>query len=231
MNDSQRIAGWSAVLLGLSVIVAFGLLISTFMAMPAEAMEPANYALRLEVLGGRSPAQRAGVALGFGFQTLAGVLMFPALFGVYASTRKESEAGAVLALGMAALSIPFFLLLQLSGFSFVYLSAGFAGAAEGVQVARAEAQGYAERLSRVYEPIFWLFFTWATALWFGPMRRRFAPWLAWLGLGVGLVGVISTVGGVLVPVLEYVAPMALLVLAVWFIGLGASLLRPGSGVR
>jgi hypothetical protein len=50
-------------------------------------------------------------------------------------------------------------------------------------------------------------------------------------LGAGLLGVIGTVGGVVVPELEFLSPMALLVLVVWFVGLGVSLLRSSRAAR
>jgi len=232
MNDLRRIGGWSAILFGIVVVVAFGLETQTFFAMPADAMQPANSAGRLAVVGGMAPAQRSMLALGFGLETIAGLLMLPALLAVHAETKNESEARAALALGMATLGIPFFMLSHFSGFSLVQMSDGFGSAGEVVQAARAAAYGYAERLSTIYEPVFWLFFAWSAVLWLGPMRGRLFPrWLAWVGLGAALLGVIGTVGGVVVPELEYIAPLALLVLVVWFIGLGASLLRSSRAVR
>lgn len=232
MNDLKRIGGWSALLFGIAVLVAFGLFIPTFSAMPADAMQPANYAGRLAIVGGMTPAQRAGLALGFGLETVAGLLMFLALLAVHAETKNESEARAALALGMATLGIPFFMLAHFSGFSLVQLSDGFSSASEVVGAARSAAYGYAERLSTVYEPVFWFFFAWPAVLWLGLMRDRLFPrWLAWVGLGAALLGVISTVGGVVVPELEYLSPMALIVLVVWFIGLGVTLLRSSRGTR
>lgn len=232
MNDLQRIGGWSALLFGIAVIVAFGLYIPTFAAMPPDAMQPANSAGRLAVVGGMAPAQRAGLALGFGLETVAGLLMFPALLAVHAETKTEFESRAALALGMATLGIPFFMLSHFSGFSLVQLSEGFGSAGEVVQAARSAAYGYAERLSTVYEPVFWLFFTWSAVLWLGLMRDRlFLRRLAWVGLGAALLGVIGTVGGVVVPELEYISPLALIVLVVWFVGLGVSLLRSSRAAR
>ncbi len=228
MNDFQRIGGWCAILFGIAVVVAFSLEIPTLAAMPADAMQIENSAGRLAVVGGMTSAQRAGLALGFAFETLAGILMFPALLALHAEAKNESEARSTLALGMAALGIPFFMLSHFSGFSLVQMSNGFGSAGEVVQAARAAAYGYAERLSTVYEPVFWLFFAWSA----GVMRDRLFPrWLAWVGLGAALLGVIGTVGGVVVPVLEFLSPMALLVLVVWFIGLGVSLLRSGRAAR
>ncbi|HLC02733.1 MAG TPA: DUF4386 family protein [Anaerolineales bacterium] len=230
MNDLKRIGGWSAILFGIAVVVAFGLFIPTFSAMPADAMQIENSAGRLAVVGGMTSAQRAGLALGFAFETLAGILMFPALLALHAEAKNESEARSTLALGMAALGIPFFMLSHFSGFSLVQMSNGFGSAGEVVQAARAAAYGYAERLSTVYEPVFWLFFAWSAVLWLGLMSSGLFPrWLAWVGLAAALLGVIGTVGGVVVPVLEFLSPMALLVLVVWFIGLGVWLLRSGRG--
>jgi len=232
MNDLKRIGGWSAILFGIAVVVAFGLEIPTFVAMPADAMLPANSAGRLAVVSGMAPAQRATLALGFGFETIAGLLIFPALLAVYTETKNEYGARGTLALGMATLGIPFFMLSHFSGFSLVQMSASFGSASEVVQAARASTYGYAERLSTIYEPVFWLFFASSAILWFGLMRGRLFPrWQAWVGLGAGLLGVIGTVGGVVVPGLEYLSPLALLVLVVWFIGLGVSLLRSSRGVR
>ncbi len=232
MNDLKRIGGWSAILFGIAVVVAFGLEIPTFVAMPADAMQMENSAGRLAVVDGMAPAQKTMLALGFGFETIAGLLIFPALLTVYTETKNEYGARALLALGMATLGIPFFMLSHFTGFSLVQMSAGFGSASEVVQAARAAAYGYAERLSTIYEPVFWLFFASSAILWFGLMRGRLFPrWLAWVGLGAGLLGVLATVGGVVVPELEYFAPLALLVLVVWFIGLGASLLRSSRGTR
>lgn len=232
MNDLKRIGGWSAILFGIAVVVAFGLQTQTLLAMPADAMQPANFAARLAVVGGMAPAERVTLALGFGLVTIAGLLIFPALLAVYTETKNEFGTRAMLALGMATLGIPFFMLFHFSGFSPVQLSDGLGSAGEVVQAARAAAYGYAEGLSRVYEPVFWLFFAWSAVLWLGLMRGRLFPrWLPWVGLGAGLLGVMGTVGSVVVFELEYLSPLALLVLVAWFIGLGVSLLRSGRGAH
>jgi len=70
MNDLKRIGGWSAILFGIAVVVAFGLEIPTFVAMPADAMQIENSAGRLAVVDGMAPAQRTMLALGFGFETI-----------------------------------------------------------------------------------------------------------------------------------------------------------------
>jgi hypothetical protein len=231
MNDTRRIGGWSAVLFGVVLLVAFGLFIPTFATMPADAMQPSNFAGRLATMGGMAPTQRAALALGFGLEMLAGLFMFPALLAVHGATRSQSDARATLALGMGTLGIPFFILARFSGFSLLQLSDGFISAGEVVQVARAAAYANAERPSGIYEAVFWLFFAWSPVIWFRLMRDNLFPrWLPWVGLGAALMGVISTVGGQLVPGLEIASPLAALVLVAWYVGLGVSLLRSGRGV-
>jgi hypothetical protein len=231
MSDIRRIGGWSAVLIGIAVLVAWGLFLPTFFGMPPDAMQPMNFAARLTAVDGMVPAQRAALALGFGLEAMAGIFMFPALLAVFGATRIQSEGRAALATGMAALGIPFFILARFSGFSLVELSVGFSSASEVVQAAQAATHGSAERLNGIFEAVFWLFFAWSAVLWFRLMHDFFPRWLAWVGLGAALLGVISTAGGRLVPGLEAASPLALLVLVVWYVGLGVSLLRSGRGAR
>lgn len=232
MNDLQRIGGWSAVLLGMAVLVAFGLFIPTLAAMPAEAMEPENFAAILAAFDSLGPAQRAAVALGFGLEIVAWILMFPALLAVHGATKNKSAGRAALAVGMAALGIPFFIFAVFQSFALMQLSDGFGSAGEVGQATRATAYGYAQELSLTSERVFWLFFAWSAALWFGLMRNTVFPrWLAWVGLAAAVVGVISMVGGLVVATLEMISPLGLLLLVVWFIGLGISLLRSSRAAR
>ena len=230
MNDIKRIGGWSAILYGIAMLVAFALFVPIFTAMPAEAMEPANYTARLAAIDSLAPAQRSAFALGFALETVAVVLMFPVFLALHGEAKKKSEARAALALGMAALGIPFFMLGRSSGFSLLQGSDGFRAAGEVVQAARAAAYANAEQLSLHLERVFYLFFGWSAVLWFGLTRASlFARWVPWVGLGAGLVGVIAAVGGVVVPTLEFLTLLADILLIVWFVGLGVSLLRSGRG--
>lgn len=230
MNDIHRIGGWSAILYGIAFLVAFGLFIPTYTAMPAEALEPGNFAALLAAFDSLAPAQRSALALGFALETVAVMLMFPAFLAVHGATKDKSEARAALALGMAALGIPFFMLSLSSGFSLLQLSDGFGTAGDVAQAARAAAYGDAELLSLHLQRIFVVFFVWAAVLWFGLMRESlFARWVRWVGLGAGVFGVISTVGSAIIPALGPITVVALLLLIAWFVGLGVSLLRSGRG--
>ncbi len=228
MNDIERIGGWSAILLGIAILVAIGLFIPTYAAMPADAMQPANLQARLAAMDSLGPPQRATLALGFALEVVAGVLMFPALLAVHGATKDKSQGRAVLALGMAAVGIAFLILGFSLGLSLLQLSDGFAGAGEVAQAACVTTYRYTEELGLQLERLFWLFFVWSAILWFGLMRDTVFPrWLAWVGLGAALVGVIGILGGVVVPTLDFISPLALLLLVVWFVGAGVRLLRSG----
>jgi hypothetical protein len=232
MNNLQRAGGLSAILFG-AIIFAATILISVPIAsMPAEAMQTDNAGARLAFASTLSDGQRLMLAFGFGLEMFAALLILPMLLALYARLKSGGETDLLIATGLGAVSVPFFIMEHLPRFSWLGLSSRYAAADAAGHAGLAATYGNAELLGMVAESVFWLFFGVALVIYaLAMLRAAFSRWLAVFGLVIALVAIVGAIGSTAVLELGLLEFAALLLFAVWSIAAGIRLYREVPEVR
>jgi hypothetical protein len=226
MNNIQKIGGLSAILFGIIIFASFVLITLPIVSMPPEAMETTNVEARLVFASSLPENQRLMLTVGFGLEVLVALFIFPVLLALYAKLKSVSDSHAIIAAGLGTISIPFFVIEHLPRFSFLGLSARYAVAGATERTSLVATYAHTESLGLVAESVFWLFFGVALALYaMAMLRAAFPRWLAIFGLLIAFVAMVGAIGSVAIIELSFLEFAALILLSVWFIGIGIKLYR------
>jgi len=226
VKDTQKTGGLSAILFGIFMFAAFILITLPILSMPPEAMQTANVDGRLAFASLLPESQRTMLALGFGLEVMVALFLFPILLALYASLKNVNDSYMLIATGLGAISIPFFIIEHLPRFSFLELGARYAGADATERTGLVATYGHFESLGLVAESIFWLFFGVALALYaLAMLRAAFPRWLAVSGLLIAFLSITGAIGSAAIMELSFLEFAALILLSLWFIAVGIRFYR------
>lgn len=222
----NKLAGLSGILFALFPLIGLIVITPPFAAMPPVAFEAANVGARLGYLAALPSATHRILNIGFALEIVAGLFLLPPLLGLYAHLKGQREAAARAGLALGALGVPFFLLSHYQRFAFVDLAVKYASANETQRSTLGLLTGVSEGFSLLAESTFWMFFGTAVLLCSWAMLRSTLPrWLAWLGLALGAIAVLGTLGTVININFGFLQFISLIVLVLWTASLGVALVR------